>query len=74
METRRCAVEQPIRELEQGYLKNYVEVSRLLALENEDPLIVVRNLANKLNIDDPEVLTAKRVGSYGEKPRYIPVR
>ncbi|CAG4966703.1 unnamed protein product [Parnassius apollo] len=50
-----------------------MEVSGLPALENEDPILVVRNLANKLNIEDPGVITAKRVGNYGQKPGYIPV-
>ncbi|CAK1589475.1 unnamed protein product [Parnassius mnemosyne] len=69
MVTRLCAVEQRVHELEQGQFKNHVEISGLPTLENEDPIQVVRNLAKKLNVEDPGVITAKRVGNYGEKNR-----
>lgn len=71
MEIRLYAVEQRVHELEQGQLQNFIEVSGIPAIENENPTLLVKNLAKKLDIDESGIKTAKRLGNRGEKAGYL---
>lgn len=75
LETRIGALEQRIHEIEQENLTSYVEITNVPSLEeNQNPMEIVKKLANHINASVEEVECAMRRSSKNDKPGVIIVK